>query len=203
MLGARNCSLFGLSLLALAACGTTHRFVEQPALTIDGTEKDARQAAVDLFDLATPYTVRLCDADPSSKQCKQANEGITATGVGGLLLPLTLHVTAMVISKQSRSVDGWAIDASFQSKVDAISPLCQISHGQILPGFNNTLSVRLGSFYCNWVVIGNAIASVELSIDSIDVKDRFFTGFYKMTFHGTGNAAGSGYYKAVILPRRA
>jgi hypothetical protein len=25
--------------------------------------------------------------------------------------------------------------------------------------------------------------------------------FYKVTFHGTGNAAGSGYFKAVILPR--
>jgi hypothetical protein len=31
-------------------------------------------------------------------------------------------------------------------------------------------------------------------------RARPSTGFYKITFHGTGNAAGSGYYKAVIVP---
>jgi hypothetical protein len=168
-------------------------------MTIDEPEKDVRQAAADLFDSSAPYTVRLCEADPSSRECKQGNPGITATGVGGLLLPLTLHVTGMVVSKQSPSLDGWAIDAAFQSKVDAIPPLCRTAHGQIVSRVNNTLSVQLRNFYCNWVVIGNVIVNADLSIDSINVKDKVFTGFYKVTFHGTGNAAGSGYYKAVIL----
>jgi len=170
-------------------------------MTIDEPGKDARQAAADLFDSSAPYTVRLCEADPSSKECKKGDEGIIATGVGGLFLPLTLHVTGMTVSKQSQSADGWAIDASFQSKVDAISPLCRTAHGQILSRANNTLSVQLGGFYCNWVVIGNVIVNADLSVDNINLKDKVFTGFYKVTFHGTGNAAGSGYYKAVILPR--
>jgi hypothetical protein len=185
----------------LAACGTTQRFVDQPRLTIDERERDARQAAADLFDSSTPYTVKLCEADPSSKECKKGNEGITATGVGGLFLPLALHVTGIIVSKQSQSADGWAIDASFQSKVDAISPLCQTAHGQIVSRDNNTLSVQLRNFYCNWLVIGNVVVNADLSIDNVNLKDRVFTGFYKVTFHGTGNAAGSGYYKAVIVPR--
>jgi hypothetical protein len=61
--------------------------------------------------------------------------------------------------------------------------------------------VQLRNFYCNWLVIGNVVVNADLSIDNVNLKDRVFTGFYKVTFHGTGNAAGSGYYKAVIVPR--
>ena len=190
-----------LSLIALTACGTTRRFVEQPQLTIDQPQKETHQAVAELYGQAMPYTIKLCEADPSSKECKQGSEGITATGVGGLLLPLTLHVTGITVRRQSQSVDGWAIDASFQSKVDAISPLCQTAHGQILSRDNATVSVQLRNFYCNWLVVGNVVVNADFSIDHIDLKDKAFTGFYRMTFHGTGNAAGSGYYKAAILPK--
>jgi hypothetical protein len=53
----------------------------------------------------------------------------------------------------------------------------------------------------NWVVVGNVLVNTDLSIDNISLKDKVFTGFYKVTFHGTGNAAGSGYYRAVIVPK--
>jgi hypothetical protein len=198
---ARASILLTLSLSVLAACGTTRHFVEQPPLTVDDPRQSARQAAANLFDLAPPYTVTLCEADPASKECKEGNAGITATGVGGLLLPLRLHVTALSVSKQSQAGDSWAIDASVRSKVDAISPLCQTAHGQIVSRENNTISVQLEHFYCNWVVVGNVLVNTDLSIDNISLKDKVFTGFYKVTFHGTGNAAGSGYYRAVIVPK--
>jgi hypothetical protein len=197
----RACIL--LSLSVLAACGTTRRFVGEPPLTVEDSEKDAqdaRQAAATLFNLAPPYTVTLCEADPASKECKPGNVGITATGVGGLLLPLTLHVTALTISKQSQVGDSLTIDASFRSKVDSITPMCRTAHGQIISRQNNTISVELENFYCNWAVVGNVLVNADLSIDDINLKDKVFTGFYKVTFHGTGNAAGSGYYKAVIAP---
>lgn len=199
MLRKANRIAAGLLLLALAACGTTNRFIEQPQLTINGSEKDAQQAATDLFDLATPFTIKLCEADLSSKECKNGSDGISASGVGGLFLPLALHVTGMTVSKQSQSVDGWAVDASLHSKVDGISPLCQTAHGQIIARDNNTLALQLRHFYCNWVVVGNVIVNADLSIDHIDPKGKVFTGFYKVTFYGTGNAAGSGYYKAAIV----
>jgi hypothetical protein len=123
MPGTRNYIAFGLSLLALEACGTTQRFVDRPRLTIDESELDARRAAAALFDSSAPYTIRLCEADPASKECKRKDEGITASGVGGLFIPLTLHITAMIVSKQVQAADGWAVDASFQSKADGIGPL--------------------------------------------------------------------------------
>jgi hypothetical protein len=184
----------------LAACGTTRNFIEQPQVTVDDPRKDAHQAAAALFALAPPYKVTLCEADPESRQCKQGNAGISATGVGGLLIPLKLHVTAVTVSKLNQTGDNWALDASLHSKVDTISPLCQTAHGQIISRANDTISIRLEHFYCNWVVVGNVLVNTDLSIDNINLEDRAFSGFYRVTFHGTGNAAGSGYYKAVIVP---
>jgi hypothetical protein len=184
--------------LALAACGSTSRFIAQPSLTTDVQEEDARKAAATLFDAATPYSIKLCEASQTSKQCTATSEGISASGVGGLFLPLRLHVAGMTISKQARSDDGWSFDASLDSKVDSVAPHCRPVHGQIVSRNNNTLSMQLDSFYCNWLVVGNVMVNAELSIDGINSKEHTFTGFYKMTFHGTGNAAGSGYYKAEI-----
>jgi hypothetical protein len=192
-----------LSLAALAACGTTRHFVDQPQLTIDEPRKGARQAVDELFQLNPPYSVTLCEADALSKECQKGSHGITAKGVGGLFLPLTLHVKAMNIQKQSPSPEGLAFDASLDAKVDAVSPLCGTVGGKIVVRDNNTVTVQLRHFYCNWVVVGNVIVNADFSMDSINLKDKVVTGFYKVTFHGTGNAAGSGYYKAVITPKQS
>lgn len=186
-------------LLTLSACGTTHRFVDQPPLTVDDADKTPRQATTELFDGVTPYQVSFCEADTVSKDCKKGSDGVRANGVGGLIIPLVLNVTGMTVSKQDPSDSGWVIEAAVQSKADAIPPLCRTAHGQILLRDNNTIVVQLKSFYCNWVVVGNVLVNADFSIDHIDSQSKFFTGFYKVTFHGTGNAAGSGYYRAVIV----
>jgi hypothetical protein len=192
-----------LPLLALTACGTTNRFVDQPHLTVvDEPQKDARQAMGELFgSMPTPFTVKLCEADPSSKECTKEAKGISATGVGGIFLPLHLYVKGIDVKRQQQSVDQLAFDASLHVTVDAISPLCGTVGGKIVFRENNTANVLLRNFYCNWMVIGNVIVNADLSIDSINLKDKVVTGFYKLTFHGTGNAAGSGYYKAVLAPK--
>ncbi len=187
-------------LLLLSACGTTRRFVEQPRLTVVGTESTPRTATAKLFDGVTPYKVSLCEADPVSKDCKKGSDGVRARGVGGLLIPLVLNVNGMTVSKQTASDSGWSIDASVQAKADAIPPLCRTAHGQIVLRDNDTVAVQLRDFYCNWLAVGNVLVNADFSIDRIDSQNRVFNGFYKVTFHGTGNVSGSGYYKAVIVP---
>jgi hypothetical protein len=202
--GRQAAGLIGtLSLISMGGCGTTQRFVELPHLTIDQSEEDARQAVTELYSKETPYTVRLCEADPLSKECKTGSKGITATGVGGLLLPLTLHVRGITVSREIQSLEGLEFDASLDATVDALSPWCGTVRGRIVSRENNTATIELRNFYCNWAVVGNVIVNADLSIDSINLKDRVFTGFYKLTFHGTGNAGGSGYYKAVVAPNKA
>ena len=186
--------------LMLSACGTTRRFIDQPPLTVEGADRTSRQATVELFDGVAPYRVSLCEADSVSKDCKKGSDGVRANGVGGLFIPLVLNVSGMTVSKQSRSDSGWAIDAAVESKADAIPPLCRTAHGQIVLRDNDTITVQLQNFYCNWVVVGNVLVNADFSIDHIDSRKKVFNGFYKITFHGTGNAAGSGYYRAVIAP---
>jgi len=195
----RICMVPALVLAALAACGTTRRFVEQPPLTVDDAAEDGRRAAAELFDLPPPYVVRICEADAASKACVNAGEGIKATGVGGLILPLTLHVTALTVSRQAPAADGWDIDADFRSEVDAVAPMCRTAHGRIVRRDNNTLALRFDRFYCNWLVVGNVLVFADLSIDSIRPRDKVFTGYYRMSFHGIGNALGSGYFRAEIV----
>jgi hypothetical protein len=188
-------------LLALSACGTTRRFIDQPRVTVDGTDKTPREATAELFDGVAPYQVAFCESDPLSRDCKKGSGGVRANGVGGLFIPVVLYVSGMTVSKQSPSDSGWAIEAAVQSKADAIPPLCRTAHGQILLRDNNTITVQLQNFYCNWVVVGNVFVNADFSIDHIDPQNKVFNGFYKITFHGTGNAAGSGYFRAVIVPR--
>jgi len=194
----------GIALLtvALAGCGTTRRYVAEPPFTSDGSQTDARQAVRDFFGALTPpYSVRLCEADSASKQCNQHRQGIAARGVGGLLLPLTLYVTGMDVKSQRPSSDGFAFEASVDASVDRIAPLCGTVGGRIISRDNNTAAVQLRHFYCNWIVVGNVLVDADFSIDSLDPNTRVVTGFYRLTFHGTGNAAGSGYYRAVVADR--
>ncbi len=81
-------------------------------------------------------------------------------------------------------------------------PLCGTIDGTIASRPNGTASLELSNFYCNWAVIGNVISNVKLSIDDINVSDRSFTGYYRIAFYGTGNATGSGYFKAQLVDRK-
>ena len=60
-------------------------------------------------------------------------------------------------------------------------------------------SRRIAIYWPVRALVGNVVVHADLSIDKVNLKDRIFTGFYKVIFHGTGNAAGSGYYRAVVL----
>jgi hypothetical protein len=190
-------------LTTLAACGTTEHFVERPQLTIDVDQQDARHALAQLFAPDASYAVKLCEADPKTRQCKKDSESISATGLGGLILPLVLHLNGMRISRERPSIDGLAIDVAFESTADGIPPICATGEGVVVARDDNTASVHVGSFYCNWMLVGNVFVNVDMSMDSISLQEKAFTGYYKLVFHGTGNVSGSGYYRAEVTPTKA
>lgn len=196
----RSFALALLPLLALTGCGTTRNFVDHPVLRVAPPSASPRDAVAAILSGDTPLYVSLCNARRSSRQCLPGDSGITAQGVGGLFLPLRLHVRGIHVSAVHTTADGTAFAGAVDSKVDAIAPLCGSSHVQAIYGDDGSLSLRLGKFYCNWALVGNVIVSADFSIDSISVDDRTFTGYYRITFHGTGNAAGSGYFRGSIEP---
>jgi hypothetical protein len=113
---------------------------------------------------------------------------------------LKLRVRGVRVSAVQQTAGATSFDGAVDSKVDAIAPLCGPSRVQAVYGADGSLALRFGKFYCNWALVGNVIVSADFSIDSVSVKDRTLTGFYRITFHGTGNAAGSGYFRADIRP---
>lgn len=195
--GAAAVSLVAIS---LTACGTTSHYVDHPALTVVPRSATPQRAIKAIFSTGTPLYLSLCNASRSTGNCLPGDAGITARGVGGLFFPLTLHVRGMHVSAVHETADGTAFDGAFDSKVDAIAPLCGSSRVRAVYGEDGSLSLRFGKFYCNWALIGNVIVRADFSIDSVSVKDRTLTGFYRITFYGTGNAAGSGYFRASIAP---
>lgn len=184
--------------LSLTGCGTTRHYVDHPALTVVPPSATPRDAVEAIFSGNTPLYLSLCNASRSTKECLPGDAGITARGVGGLFLPLTLHVSGIRVSAMHQAVDGTTFQGAFDSKVDAISPFCGSSRVQAVYGNDGSLALRFGRFYCNWALVGNVIVDADFSIDSVSVKNRTLTGFYRITFHGTGNAAGSGYFRAAI-----
>lgn len=186
--------------LLLAACGTTRNYVDHPALAVVPPSETPHEALDAIFSGSTPLYLSLCNASRSTKECLPGDSGITARGVGGLFFPLKLHVRGIRVSAVHEAADGTAFDGAFDSKVDAIAPLCGSSRVKAAYGDDGSLSLRFGRFYCNWALVGNGIVTADFSVDSVSVKDRTLTGFYRITFHGTGNAAGSGYFRAAIRP---
>lgn len=186
--------------LLLTACGTTRHYVDHPTLTLMPPSMNPHGAMEAVFSAGTPFYLSLCNASRSTRECIPGDSGLTAQGVGGPFFPLKLQVRGIRVRAVHETADGTAFDGAFDSKVDAIAPLCGASHIQAVYGDGGSLSLHFGKFYCNWALVGNVIVSADFSIDSVSVNDRTLTGFYRITFYGTGNAAGSGYFKAAIAP---
>lgn len=189
-----------LAVLSLTACGTTGHYVAHPALTVAPPSATASAAVAAIFSGSTPLYLSLCNASRSTRECLPGDSGLTARGVGGLFLPLKLHVRGMRVSAVQQTAEGTRFRAAIDSKVDAIAPLCGSSQVQAVYNEGGSLSLRFAKFYCNWALVGNVIVSADFAIDSVSVRERTLTGFYRITFHGTGNAAGSGYFRAAIAP---
>jgi hypothetical protein len=199
---ARAVSMAGL-LSAVAGCGSTSHFVERPPLATGSGQADPRLAIAELFAAKGPYRIKLCEADPATKACKKDSQSISATGVGGLLFPIVLHVNGLRIKDQRPAVDGVAVDVAVESTADGIPPVCATGKGTVTARDDRTASLHVGGFYCNWMVVGNVVVDFDMSMDSIDPAQNTFTGYYRLVFHGTGNVSGSGYYKAVITDAAA
>lgn len=188
--------------ILVSGCSGTANYIAEPQLKIIGTPKPVRQSINDLFNtIPTPYTIMLCEADVTNKACLKNDDGISASGIGGLGLPLFMDMDGMDISETSMVDAQLTLKAKLNADINKIPPWCGNVEGKVNIKQNRTASMELSNFYCNWAVIGNVLTNVDLSIDTIDPQANSFTGYYKISFYGTGQGVGSGYYKAVIRPQ--
>nr|MDJ0789558.1 hypothetical protein [Myxococcota bacterium] len=80
---------------------------------------------------------------------------------------------------------------------------CTRATGELTINESGSANLEYGGFYCNWILIGNVVTRLRMSVDRIDLREGSFAGYYDLRFNGTGNAGGSGYYRATPLRREA
>jgi len=143
------------------------------------------RAATPIVEAASDRAFALCETLPNATTCLPSSKGITAGGVGGLFLPLNAVVETIAFDNES---------AQLQLKVNNIAATCSRGRVEFLESEN---SARVRDIVCNWLVVGNVVATVTFSLDWID-GNTAFGGRFAMTFSGTGNGAGSGHFKAEV-----
>jgi hypothetical protein len=208
-------ALLLLVVSTLASCIGTGKYVDSPVLRV----KDSRatssqepshldaadqitpdQAVANLFlSQAAPFSILLCDADLATGECVEGAGGLSATGLGGFFLPLVMDLSRIDVNEAVLDDEGIELKAKVVATVSEIPPVCGDVDGRISMSSGGHANLEFANFYCNWMAIGNVVTTIKLSIDSIHLNDQSFTGYYSMTFYGTGNANGSGYYKAAIV----
>ena len=188
-----------LFLFTQSACGGTARFIAAPSVELKDKEATVVSAVEELFMNSLPYTISMCEADLQTGLCVDKNVYPSASGLGGLFLPLFLELESIRVVDIKQQKDGLKITTQLHAPVNTLPSICGDVSGKI-KSTRTTASLEFISSYCNWMVIGNVIQTITLSIDSINIgRSSSFTGYYKISFFGTGNASGSGYYRAEIL----
>jgi len=189
------------AVLCAVGCGTLGQYNDTPTLTIVGPLQSPVEAIQSVF-LAppTPYRISFAEADPGNGEAIEDEDGMSALGVGGLFLPLVFDLTAFDIDDVQPTDDGVSFSATLESEVNLIPTWQGRVRGRVRVDDQGVARLTLSPFYANWVIIGNVIAGAKLSFENLDAPAESFTGYYSISFFGTGNALGSGYYRAGLGP---
>ncbi len=141
-----------------------------------------------LPNLKQPEPARLlvCDVEMPGEACKEGSTGLKAVGIGGFLLPLKVSLPTVTINSNQ---------AALHVTINSIGAGC--TKGKVKMSQSPAL-LEISNVFCNWLVIGNVISNLKLSIDWEDPQNRSFGGRYAIKFNGTGNGSGSGFYSAEV-----
>ncbi|MEM9883823.1 MAG: hypothetical protein AAF800_13000 [Planctomycetota bacterium] len=188
-----------LAVWLLAGCGSLGAYDDTALLVVAGPEVSPVEAVRSWWmGPPRPYRIVLEEADPGTGEPVAGAGGLSASGVGGLFLPLRFDWTAAVVEDVRPTERGVAFTARLESEVNLIPTWQGRVRGAVEADDRGAVRLRLRPFYANWAVIGNVIAGGDLSLARIDRRDQTFRGTYRVMFFGTGNATGSGHYRATL-----
>ncbi|MEO1080302.1 MAG: hypothetical protein AAFY29_12165 [Pseudomonadota bacterium] len=186
--------------LGLIGCGGVSNYVAdtQPRLVDPAAAGSPAEALENLITVeGQELAIEFCEAATATGDCLVTGERPSASGVGGLFLPLKMELRELRLTRYSAEDDSFA--ARLDAPVNAIPPACGEVDGRIERGKNgDALRVRIPNFYCNWAGIGNVLTTMTFAIRDISADRSYFTGYYKIEFYGTGNATGSGFFRASL-----
>lgn len=191
--------VFAVLVTILNACSSTERYLQNSELTITGSTVTNQQALNKFFHKADEgYKIDICEADTQTNECLEDGKGVIAQGFGGIFLPLFMEMYGLDIIQSNLDGDIILVRSKIDADINKIAPWCGTVSGRLTTE-NAVATLSFSNFYCNWAVIGNVITNIDMSINNLNVTEETFSGYYRITFYGTGNASGSGYYKAALL----
>lgn len=139
-----------------------------------------------LIERAERIQISMCKVENPRLPCFDRYKGLEATGIGGFLLPLKVSVPSMTMQ---------ATHAELNVIINGKDAAC--TSGLVEANTKSNV-VEISNIFCNWLIIGNVVSKLKLSIDWEDPVSRTFGGRYAILFFGTGNGAGSGIYSAQV-----
>ena len=136
----------------------------------------------------------LCSTEPGRFKCTGDAPHLKGKDFG--LMPVTLSVDAIELQNLSAGANGWAGNATLKLKVNGIDLWCRRGNISALINPAGRVETSLDSTFCNWLLLGNAIIEMQLSIEELDLRTRSVACFYTLQAKGTTRAEASGYFMA-------
>ena len=145
-----------------------------------------------LLKLSEGSKVAICDADPTTRACKTV--GICHLVLGGIIpgngCAEEVVFSEIAMSKQAGQI---SLKANMPRTFIGTPLTCATMTGTLSVRSADEISLDFEPYYCNWMVVGNMIATFNFAVESLDLDRGQIGGYWRDKVEGTGNGSGSGY----------
>jgi hypothetical protein len=136
--------------------------------------------------------VTICDSDPMTRNCESV--GICQFVLGGII-PGNGCAEDIVFSEIAAGSQAGQIDLRANMPLTFIwTPLsCATTAATLSVRSADDVSIEFQPRYCNWMVVGNMMATFNFAVESLDLNHGQVGGYWSHAVAGGGNGRGSGY----------
>jgi len=135
---------------------------------------------------------KVCEADPSSHACTE--DSISYFVLGGPIPGKGSleegKIAGISVDKRTNT-----LETTVASNMKFIgTPLVCADHTTVVKVLGaDRITLEDSPYYCNWMAVGNVMASFNMAIDYVDLDKGRIGGYYTHAVSGTGIGKGSGY----------
>lgn len=145
-----------------------------------------------LFRQNEDTVFKVCEADPASHACTE--DSISYFVMGGPI-PGKGSLEEGKIAGISVDQATNTLETTVASNMKFIgTPLVCADHTTVVKVLSaDRITLEDRPYYCNWMAVGNVMASFNMAVDYVDLDKGRIGGYYAHAVSGTGMGKGSGY----------
>jgi hypothetical protein len=136
--------------------------------------------------------VTICDSDPKTRACESV--GICQFVLGGFI-PGNGCAKDIIFSEIAAGEQAGQISMKANMPITFIwTPVvCATAVATLSVHSPDEISIEFQPRYCNWMVVGNMIATFNIAVESLDLDRGQIGVYWSHAVEGGGNGRGSGY----------